>query len=192
MMMVKKIGYTAIRQNITSKKKIEDISIHDELTQLFNRRHFNKIFEDEVNRVKRAENNFLFMMIDVDNFKKYNDHYGHQEGDNVLQKIGKVLNSFTKRSGDYAFRLGGEEFGIIAQNKPKEEVLKLAESIRSAIESLNIEHAYNDKIGCITISVGLFFRKLGMNDSIKSIYKESDELLYKAKEGGRNRVEVSL
>lgn len=188
----KKIGYTAIRQNITSKKKIEEISIQDELTQLFNRRHFNKVFEDEVNRAKRAENNFLFMMIDVDNFKKYNDHYGHQEGDEVLQKIGKVLSSFTKRSGDYAFRLGGEEFGIIAQNKPKEEVLKLAESIRSSVESLNIEHTYNDKIGCVTISVGLFFRRLGMDDSTKSIYKESDELLYKAKESGRNRVEYLL
>jgi diguanylate cyclase (GGDEF)-like protein/PAS domain S-box-containing protein len=183
-----KIGYTAIRQNITSKKQIEDISIRDELTQLFNRRHFNKVFEDEVNRAKRSESNFLFMMIDVDHFKKYNDHYGHQEGDNVLQKIGKVLNKFTKRSGDYAFRLGGEEFGIISQNKPKEQVLALAESIRDAIESLQIEHAYNGECGFVTISIGLFFTKLSMDDSTKTIYKESDKLLYKAKDSGRNQI----
>ncbi|MBN2825165.1 MAG: diguanylate cyclase [Campylobacterales bacterium] len=183
-----KIGYTAIRQNITAKKKIEEISIRDELTGLFNRRHFNKIFEDEINRAKRAQSEFIFMMLDVDHFKKYNDHYGHQEGDNALHQIGKVLQEHSKRSGDYPFRLGGEEFGFISQSQSKTQALKLAEDIRSSVEALQIQHIHNSKSGYITLSIGLFFRKLAKDESTKSIYKETDELLYRAKESGRNRV----
>ncbi len=184
----KKVGYTAIRHNITSQKQLEKIAILDELTNLFNRRHFNKIFEDEINRAKRSNNNFLFMMLDVDHFKSYNDTYGHQDGDTVLVEIGKVLNSFTKRSGDYAFRLGGEEFGVISQDKTKDEALQLAENIRKKVESLQIEHKQNDNKDHVTISIGLFFRTLEIDDTTKEIYKECDDLLYKAKEGGRDTV----
>lgn len=186
----KKVGYTAVRQNITFQKKIEEIAIHDELTQLFNRRHFNDVFEQECNRVKRSNLNFLFMMLDVDYFKNYNDTYGHQDGDKVLVEIGKVLNSFTKRSGDFAFRLGGEEFGIIAQNRSKNEALLLAEQIRKAIESLKIEHEINSNKGYVTASIGMFFRPLKLSDTTKAIYKECDELLYEAKKCGRNQVVI--
>lgn len=184
----KKIGYTAIRHNITSQKKLEDIVIQDELTQLFNRRYFNEVFESETNRAKRTSGGFLFMMLDIDHFKKYNDTYGHQEGDTVLVKIGQVLNKFTKRSGDYAFRLGGEEFGVISQNRSKDEALMLAESIRKDVESLMIEHKFNDNKGIVTISIGLFFRTLNIKETTKEIYKECDDMLYKAKESGRNKV----
>lgn len=184
-----KLGYTAIRQNITAKKRIEEIAIHDELTRLYNRRYFNQIFEQECNRAKRSTSNFLFMMLDVDHFKSYNDNYGHQDGDRVLQEIGKTLNNHTKRSGEYAFRLGGEEFGIIAQNRSKDEAIAFAQQIRKAVELLKIEHTANDNIGYVTISVGLFFRELHREDTLNDIYKKCDDLLYKAKDSGRNRVE---
>jgi diguanylate cyclase (GGDEF)-like protein/PAS domain S-box-containing protein len=184
-----KLGYTAIRQNITSKKRIEEIAIHDELTQLHNRRYFNQVFEHECNRVKRSNSNFLFMMLDVDHFKNYNDTYGHQDGDRVLQEIGKILNNHTKRAGDYAFRLGGEEFGILAQNRSKDEAISFAQKIIKAVELLKIEHIANENIGYLTISIGLFFRELNIEDTPNDIYKECDDLLYKAKHSGRNRVE---
>lgn len=185
----KKVGYTSIGHDITSKKRIEEIAIHDELTQLFNRRHFNEVFEHECNRAKRAASNFLFVMIDVDNFKNYNDTYGHQDGDRVLQKIGKILKENTKRSGDYAFRLGGEEFGILAQNRLKEKALLFVEKIRKAVEEHKIEHKLNNDVGHITISAGIFFRLLKIEDTSAKIYKKADELLYKAKAKGRNRIE---
>ena len=83
------VGYTAIREDITDKKRIEEISITDELTGLYNRRFFNEIFEREVNRAKREEHSFALIIFDVDFFKLYNDNYGHQAGDLVLQTIGK-------------------------------------------------------------------------------------------------------
>lgn len=187
-----KIGYTSIRQDITSKKKLEELAMRDELTQLFNRRHFNEVFEQECNRKKRSNLDFLFIMLDIDNFKKYNDNYGHHDGDKVLTEIGKVLNKYTKRSGDYAFRLGGEEFGVIAQNRSKDQAVSLAEKIRESIESLKIEHKFNANYEYVTVSIGLFFRKLTLKDSTKEIYKECDELMYKAKDNGRNRVETTI
>jgi diguanylate cyclase (GGDEF)-like protein len=131
------------------------------------------------------------MMLDVDHFKNYNDTYGHQEGDYVLTKIGEILNAHTKRSGDFAFRLGGEEFGVIVQNKAKEDAIAFAEDIREAVRELNIEHVANDDKGCVTISIGLFFRPLEIKDTTKEIYKECDELLYEAKESGRDMVCLS-
>ena len=187
-----KIGYTAIRQDITSKKKIEDMSIRDELTQLFNRRHFNNIFEQESNYKKRSGEKFLFMMLDVDNFKLYNDTYGHQEGDNVLMQIGKVLNKFSKRAGDYTFRLGGEEFGVIAQKSSNEEAVLFANKIREEIEELKIPHKHNTSSSFITVSIGLFFKSISIDNNREDIYKLSDDLLYKAKENGRNMVVSEL
>ena len=139
----KKIGYSSIRHDISDKKRIEEISIHDELTNLYNRRHFNKVLPDELNRAKRDKKLLSYMMIDVDNFKLYNDTYGHQEGDNVLFEIANVLNNYCKRAGDFAFRLGGEEFGILFSELTKEESKTYANAIRKAVEDLKIPHEKN-------------------------------------------------
>jgi two-component system, cell cycle response regulator len=183
-----KIGYTSIRHDITDKKRIEENSIHDELTKLYNRRHFNKVLIDEINRSKRDKKIFSFMMIDVDNFKLYNDTYGHQEGDSVLFEIAKVLKSYCKRAGDFAFRLGGEEFGILFSELTKEASKTYANVIRKAVEDLKIPHSKNSISSAVTISIGLVTinHDDGMTD--KEIYKKADDLLYKAKKAGRNRV----
>lgn len=184
----KKIGYTSIRHDITDKKRIEELSIHDELTKLYNRRHFNKLLHDEINRAKRDKKILSFMMLDVDFFKLYNDNYGHQKGDNVLSEIGKVLKSYCKRAGDFAFRLGGEEFGILFSELTKEESQVYANAIRKAVENLKIPHIKSSVSSVVTISVGLL--TIFPDDKITDdqIYKKADDLLYKAKESGRNKV----
>lgn len=185
-----KIGYTSIRHDITDKKRIEEISIHDELTTLFNRRHFNNVLSTELNRAKRDKKTLSFMMIDVDHFKLYNDTYGHQEGDRVLTKIAEVLKSFCKRAGDFAFRLGGEEFGILFSEQTKEESEPFANIIRESIEKLEIPHVNNTVSNVVTISAGLLIISPRETITENEIYKRADTLLYKAKKSGRNKVSV--
>jgi len=185
-----KIGYTSIRHDITDKKMIQEISIHDELTKLFNRRHFNNILPTEINRTKRDKRTLSFMMLDVDYFKAYNDTYGHQEGDNVLFKIAEVLESFCKRAGDFAFRLGGEEFGILFSEQTKKESEPFANIIRKAIENLKIPHSQSAAAKVVTVSAGLLTISPDETLTEDEIYKRADILLYKAKEAGRNRVSV--
>lgn len=186
----KKIGYTSIRHDITDKKRIEEISLHDELTKLYNRRHFNKVLQDELNRARRDKKILSFMMLDVDYFKLYNDTYGHQEGDTVLCKISAVLDSFCRRAGDFAFRLGGEEFGILFSELTKKESEAFANTIRKSIEDLKISHSQNSVSDMVTISIGLLTITHEEEITNDEIYKKADDLLYKAKRNGRNRVYV--
>ena len=171
-----------------SKKDLQKLSITDEMTKLYNRRYFNEVFKKELNRVKRGDKSISFLMLDVDHFKLYNDTYGHQEGDNVLLKIGEVLNSFSKRAGDFAFRLGGEEFGIIFHENSASQALKFANNLLKAIESLKIPHANNSVSEFITVSIGLVYKNIDKTTTVETIYKEVDDCLYEAKKSGRNRV----
>ncbi len=186
-----KVGYTSIRHDITDKKRIEEISIHDDLTKLYNRRHFNKILHDEINRAKRDKKTLSFMMLDVDNFKFYNDNYGHQEGDEVLRKISIILSKYSKRAGDFAFRLGGEEFGLLFSELEKNEAQIFANIIRKAIQELAIPHLKNLPSKVVTVSAGLLTILHNEENSGDIIYKKADDLLYKAKKSGRNRVCVN-
>ncbi|WP_419764019.1 MAG: cache domain-containing protein [Arcobacter sp.] len=187
----KLVGYTAIRQDITDKKRVEYLSITDELTQTYNRRYFNTKIEEEINRAKRNDYYLGFLMLDIDYFKFYNDTYGHQAGDIALEKIATILKSHTSRASDFAFRLGGEEFGILFSYKDEEESLNYANLIRSEIEGLKIEHKTSAVTPFITASFGLVVRKGEDIQSVHMIYKLADEALYNAKAGGRNKVFVS-
>ncbi|MDO8454744.1 MAG: diguanylate cyclase, partial [Sulfurimonas sp.] len=185
-----KMGYMAIRQDITDKKRIEELSITDELTELYNRRYFNEIFEKELRRVQRDNKSITLLMLDVDHFKLYNDTYGHQEGDSVLAKIGKVLGEFANRAGDYAFRLGGEEFGLIYLSDNIHKAEEYALNIANAIENLQIPHAKNSASSFVTASIGVVFKDSQENLTLNDMYKIADDCLYLAKENGRNRVQV--
>ncbi|MDD2369860.1 MAG: sensor domain-containing diguanylate cyclase, partial [Sulfuricurvum sp.] len=181
-------GYTAVRHDITDQKLIEEMAITDAMTGLYNRRFYAKIIDDELNRVKQHHSTLALMMLDVDNFKLYNDTYGHHAGDTVLSKIANVLKFYTSRFGEYAFRLGGEEFGIIVSDMNEEKYGALAEHIRTSVEKLAILHEKNDPASCVTVSIGI---ALYYPDSVMScdeLYKEADMQLYRAKENGRNRV----
>jgi len=189
------IGYQSVRQDITNKKLIEQNSITDDLTQLFNRRHFNIMLKNKINHSRRTGEKLVFAMLDVDNFKKYNDTYGHQKGDTVLISIAKSLTKTFRRSHDIIFRLGGEEFGILFHIKEDKDAAILLEQARSNIEKLKIEHKQNNP-KVVTASFGLLIIDNNYNNSIeqemKRIYNSADELLYKAKKNGRNRVESNL
>ena len=185
-----KIGYTAIRQDITDKKIIEEISITDGLTNIYNRRHFNDIFP-KILKESETDNEFLsFLLMDIDHFKQYNDNYGHQAGDDVLIKFAKCISTFLQRSDDLTFRLGGEEFGIVFKTDTKQNALKFANEIRLNIENLKILHEYSSAGKYITASMGLVSINCSEIGNIDTLYKEADDLLYISKENGRNKVSI--
>jgi diguanylate cyclase (GGDEF)-like protein/PAS domain S-box-containing protein len=184
-------GYTLIHKDVTDKKLVEELSIRDELTTLYNRRFFNKIIDKELNRAKRESDYLSLMILDVDHFKQYNDTYGHQEGDTVLHSIGVLLNgSCSKRASDFAFRLGGEEFGVLFSRVDEEKSFMFADKIRKNIEdNLKIEHSGNSASKYVTVSIGLVTAKCNqISLSDDQIYKMADDKLYEAKKKGRNRI----
>jgi diguanylate cyclase (GGDEF)-like protein/PAS domain S-box-containing protein len=185
------IGYTAIRQDITDQKKVEELSIRDSLTGLYNRRYFEEIFAIEIEKATLNLQSFAFLIADVDNFKKYNDTYGHQSGDEVLKNVASVFENSFRCSNCYTFRLGGEEFGAIFRGFSQEQLSNLVEKARQNLLNRNIEHKYNEKFGKITSSFGLAFKEI-MTDELSGteIYKIADQGLYLAKNSGRNRVEL--
>lgn len=184
------IGYTAMRLDITNKKRIEELSVRDSLTGLHNRRYFDEKFEEMLKFAKREKRRMVFGMMDVDYFKKYNDTYGHQLGDEALKSVAGVLKNIMKRPGDGTFRLGGEEFGILFFSDDDQHALDFADSIRESIEALHITHVNNSASAYVTMSIGLCIIDPEGESDHDELYKRADEALYRAKEGGRNRVSV--
>lgn len=186
-------GYTAIREDITNKKLAEELSITDELTSLFNRRHFNNLFPQELARAEREKKTIVLMIIDVDYFKPYNDNYGHQQGDNALRAISGVIKNTLRRAGDFAFRIGGEEFGVIVTVDDSAAAYAIAENLRKAVEDLGLEHAYSQVAACLTISIGMEIHLPGDSQpaDMDLMYRLADDALYQAKENGRNQVASS-
>ena len=184
------ISYTAIREDITDKKIIEEISITDGLTNIYNRRYFDEIFPKIINEAKRKNELVAFVFMDIDHFKQYNDNYGHQKGDEVLINFAACLKQSLHRSSDYTFRLGGEEFAVVYQMETKEKAVEFANNLRKNIENLKIEHKYSSVSSYITASMGLICKNAN-EIVIDEIYKQADDLLYQAKRSGRNQVKVN-
>ena len=185
------IGYQSVRHDITAKKYIEQLSITDGLTSLYNRRYFDTIMPKEISQSRRLKSRLVFVMLDVDNFKIYNDTYGHQNGDQVLVDISQSLRQNFQRTTDKLFRLGGEEFGIVFSLYEDEDMFIIVDKARQAIEDLGIEHK-ESTLGIVTASFGVIQiqidSKKTLEEEMKSIYKYADKALYKAKAKGRNRV----
>lgn len=180
------IGYTNILQDATSKK----LSVMDKLTTLHNRRAFEEIFEREVRLSKRNDSALTLAILDVDFFKKYNDNYGHPQGDVALKQVGHILNQSLKRPNDYVFRIGGEEFAILLCDQNRTQSQTMLDAIRSAVESAHIKHEFSSVSDYLTVSIGAFvFSGLSDRDGA-DIYSEADKALYLAKET-RNTVVVS-
>ncbi len=187
----KKVGYTAIRQDITDKKIIEEISITDGLTQIFNRRHFNDTFPKVLSSAKRNNDLVCFLLMDIDHFKQYNDNYGHQAGDDVLIKFSICLKENLNRVDDMAFRLGGEEFGIVFKADDTSKAFEFANKIRIKIEEMKMVHNFSSAGKVVTASMGLVCIEPNETKEMDDIYKEADDLLYKSKESGRNKVSAN-
>ena len=181
-------GYTNILHDISSKKKIEEISRVDGLTNLYNRRFFDETFPKAIKIAHRQDILLTFVMMDIDHFKGYNDTYGHQDGDKALKKVALVLKKVLKRPDDYSFRLGGEEFGMLYMVKNEDDALKIAQRTREAIEALKIPHSENSASEFVTMSMGIYVILPDDDSTVEEIYAKTDEALYKAKESGRNRV----
>ena len=168
---------------VLANKKLHQLAETDFLTNIYSRRIFLRFLEAEINKARRYSKAFSLIMFDIDHFKAVNDTYGHDVGDYVLKTTVDIIKKDIRRT-DVFVRYGGEEF-IIMQPETAIEGAKLcAENTRATIEQNNF-----DKVKKITISVGVTMFK--ENDTIDSITKRVDEALYRAKDNGRNRVEVA-
>lgn len=185
-------SYTLISQDISDKKIIEELSITDALTNIYNRRYFNEIVPKIIESSKRNNDLVSFLLLDIDFFKLYNDNYGHQMGDDVLFKVANYLKNNLKRADDMIFRVGGEEFVIIYKSLDKNKSLLFANELKNAVENLNIIHEYSKVSNYITISLGLVCKYANDIKSLDEIYKEADDLLYDAKKQGKNQVKSNI
>ncbi|GAB3365660.1 MULTISPECIES: GGDEF domain-containing protein [Giesbergeria] len=171
-----------------ANQQLETLSITDGLTGLFNRRHFDHLLTIEWARAARQGSAFSVLMMDVDCFKSFNDHYGHQTGDVCLVQVAQVLQGFSRRAGDVAARYGGEEFVLLLASSTQPTAAEdMADTLRQAVQALHIPHA-SSPWGCVTISVGVASVVAGPHLSADAVLKLADDALYAAKAAGRNRV----
>lgn len=181
--MNQRIGYTAISHNITDKKRVEELSVTDLLTQLHNRMFLENSFIREIKRSKRYKHTFSVIMIDIDHFKEVNDTHGHDVGDKVLVTIaGLLLQNI--RNTDILGRWGGEEFIIISPHTTNDEAFILAEKLRCCIQEYPFEI-----VGTQSCSFGI--SEFDLNDvECKDVVNRADDALYQAKRKGRNRAVI--
>jgi diguanylate cyclase (GGDEF)-like protein len=168
-------------------KRMEEIASLDGLTRIPNRRQLDKTLESEWRRATRSQTSLSLLMIDVDHFKKFNDHYGHSAGDKCLQAVALALQSTVCRPGDFVARYGGEEFTVILQETEEAGALYIAEQLRSAVAALNITHAGSDTCHHVTISIGSATTLPTADRECFTLIEAADQALYQAKRAGRNR-----
>ncbi|MFN2258044.1 MAG: GGDEF domain-containing protein, partial [Desulfuromonadaceae bacterium] len=173
-------GYMAVRHDITDKKRIEQLSITDPLTGLFNRLKLDEELKHEHTRYERYGHKFAVILFDIDHFKRINDTYGHLSGDKVLQEFSALSKSHL-RDTDVLGRWGGEEFLIVAPGTDSDGAINLAEKLRQAIAEFDFTH-----VGTVTASFGVAV--IQEHEESDRLLKRMDEALYQAKEQGRNQV----
>jgi len=169
-------------------KKLETLSITDELTKLDNRRSFLEHADFIWKQNHRLNLPVTVLMIDVDYFKKYNDSLGHLEGDNALIAIAQCLKSHVKRETDFVARFGGEEFVCLLPFIEKDEALTFAKTLVQKVEDMKIPHPMSAHSKYVTISVGMATAVPNNDNSYTQLLDDADKALYSAKESGRNRV----
>jgi two-component system chemotaxis family response regulator WspR len=174
-----------------ANKALEKLSSLDGLTGIANRRRFDQKLESNWHRAIRQCSPLSLILIDIDFFKLYNDHYGHQKGDDCLRKVARTIEESATRSTDLVTRYGGEEFGVVLPDTGLKGALEIAEQLRINIERLNIEHRYSKSSGCVTISLGVAATIPTRNSHQNSLITAADRGLYLAKKEGRNRVKFS-
>ncbi len=178
-------------ENARRYKQVKDLSDTDGLTGIANRRKLEKHLEYEWKRLQRDKAPLSLLMIDVDNFKNFNDLYGHQAGDNCLKAIAAVLKSRCQRTGDLATRYGGEEFTLILPGTERDGAIKLAEMLREAVEKLQIRHEDSSVGKYVTVSIGVASATPSPESPAQNLVALADIAMYKAKTTGRNKVEAS-
>lgn len=163
-------------------KELNRLIIVDILTGLFNKRHFNNIVPMLIKKSTRERTKVSFFVLDIDYFKSINDTYGHVRGDKVLQLVGECILNLCRRPDDLAFRIGGEEFCIVASGQTQENAIDFAQTIRKSIKALKIENKNSKLDKHLTISIGLLNKIPSKDDTPDTFMKIADQRLYKAKE----------
>ncbi|MBU1004178.1 MAG: PleD family two-component system response regulator [Proteobacteria bacterium] len=182
-----------VRSHVELKRQrdiLRDLSTLDGLTGIPNRRRFDEFFNLEWLRGRRSQTQISMVMADIDHFKAYNDNYGHAEGDECLRKVARAMKDCIKRPSDLLARYGGEEFAVILPETESQGAQHLAEALRAAVDSLNIPHAHSPVADHVTISVGVATLTPGALKEPEFLIKKADAMLYKAKNNGRNQVQV--
>lgn len=170
--------------------QVTDLIWTDELTQINNRRYFERCLQQEWKRAIREQTALSILMCDVDFFKGFNDTYGHPVGDKCLQQIAKVIQSVIMRPADCAARYGGEEFVVILPNTPAEGAVHVANNIRTALSALSIEHIGSQVSEYVTVSIGIASAIPPQGSVPNGLLAAADQALYTAKDSGRDRASL--
>ncbi|MFT4924698.1 MAG: two-component system cell cycle response regulator [Phenylobacterium sp.] len=194
-MITTELSYVVVIQDISLHRNEIDLLHHltetDPLTNINNRRHFEILLSQSWHQCKRSQQPLSLLFIDIDNFKDYNDHYGHQEGDTSLQQVAAALQKTLPRAVDSVSRYGGEEFVVILPGTTMQGAIQVGENLRASVESLDISHSKSD-FGHITISLGIATSNFAQQPlavpNAKTLLKQADNALYNAKSQGKNRV----
>ena len=175
--------HTDITDYVEALEAIREQTYYDELTKLGNRKAYNERMTEMIDQYKRYGIPFSMLMLDIDDFKEFNDHYGHDVGDKILYEIGNVLRC-NSRTNDYCFRIGGEEFVILLTDTRLDGAILISEHIRSIISD-SVRASENPTLP-VTVSIGIV--EVMEDDDYKSLFKRADDYLYMAKSEGKNRV----
>lgn len=181
----------AIRANYLQRKILQDMAERDGLTGIFNRHTFDVNYPRLWRQAARDGKTVAIMMVDVDHFKRYNDTYGHLEGDACLKRIADVLAGFVRRPLDMAARYGGEEFIVLWYDAEAGRARELSEQCRAGVESLSIRHAASGVSDFVTVSAGTAIAVPRREDDPEGLVRAADTALYAAKGQGRNRVVIA-
>lgn len=171
-----------------ANRRLAALSTTDGLTGLANRRHFDAIWQAEWQRAARGGLPLALVLIDVDQFKSYNDHYGHQAGDDCLRRVAAIMAREARRSGELVARYGGEEFVLVLPGAGTDEARTVAERLRQAVEAERMAHAATAGVEVVTISLGVASGRPRNAEDAQTLLRDADGALYLAKQQGRNRV----
>jgi len=178
----------ALKRRAAEGEFYKELSRKDGLTELYNHRFFHQLLDTEVSRAERYNRVVSLLMIDIDDFKSYNDSHGHPSGDLVLRRLARLLKR-SSRNCDFVARYGGEEFAVIAPEVSAESARRMAERIRSLIDESDFEGEETMSGGRLTISIGLATYPI-QADSKSALLENADRALYRAKGNGKNQVVV--
>jgi len=174
-----------------ARDRLEALSLEDGLTKVGNRRFFDRMLDVEWNRAVRAQDGISLILIDIDHFKTLNDRDGHPAGDRCLIEVAGAMKSLLPRSGDHLARYGDEEFAVILPAADQPGAVLVAEKMRNAVRSLGIQNAVGTGT-ILTVSLGVAVCGWPEMSSPQTLVEAADQALYRAKERGRDRIEVSL
>ena len=183
---------TRIKTQLNLKEKtdmLESMVSLDGLTNINNRRKFDHTLDQEWKRAVRSGEPLSLIMMDIDNFKQYNDNYGHTKGDDCLKMVVKCIKDNLNRPGDFLARYGGEEFVVLLPGTNLQGAKKVAETLREAVANLNVAHEYSEAAPYVTISSGVACKRPQKGEQEKEKFiRQADDMLYKSKNAGRNQV----